>query len=103
MEKEEDDVGKGNWFCSRDCEEMFFSLHELLGKTIDVAPPNLTWTLLKAVKRDGSGEYYLILDGVEFLIQNESKMSKTGLWKKRRWVTVVIEMITFVCRLSLRW
>ncbi|KAK7352480.1 hypothetical protein VNO80_17902 [Phaseolus coccineus] len=75
MEKEEDHVGKGNWFCSRDCENIFFSLHELLGKTINVAPYNLTWTLLKAVKRDKSGEDYLTLDGVEGLSQNESKLS----------------------------
>ncbi|ONI33421.1 hypothetical protein PRUPE_1G423000 [Prunus persica] len=38
---------KGNWFCSRNCEDIFLSLNEILGKPILVGPDNLTWTLLK--------------------------------------------------------
>ena len=30
MEKEEDDVGKGNWFCSTDCEEMLVMLLHII-------------------------------------------------------------------------
>ncbi|CAJ1973467.1 unnamed protein product [Sphenostylis stenocarpa] len=75
MGNEEDHFGNGNWLCSRDCERIFFSLQRLVGKTINVAAENLTWTLLKAVKRDSSGEDDLTLDGVEGLSQNESKLS----------------------------
>ncbi|KAG2400499.1 hypothetical protein LR48_Vigan04g242400 [Vigna angularis] len=75
LEKEEDRVGDRNWFCSRDCEEIFFGLQELLGKTINVDGDDVTWTLLKAVKRDSSGEDNLNLDGDEGLSENERKLS----------------------------
>ncbi|WVZ21175.1 hypothetical protein V8G54_008497 [Vigna mungo] len=51
---------------NRDCEEIFVGLQELLGKAINVVDAdNVTWTLLKAVKRDS----------IEGLSENERKLS----------------------------
>ncbi|KAM2614134.1 hypothetical protein TB2_028790 [Malus domestica] len=43
---------KGNWFCSKSCKKIFFSLDELLGKQIPVGDDNLSWSLLKLNKCD---------------------------------------------------
>ncbi|OVA02721.1 GNAT domain [Macleaya cordata] len=43
---------KGNWFCSKNCEKIFESLHELLGKSFPVDVNNFSWTILKASKDD---------------------------------------------------
>ncbi|XLR48798.1 uncharacterized protein [Arachis hypogaea] len=37
------------WFCGNKCEQIYTSLHKLLGKPISVDADNLTWTLIKSV------------------------------------------------------
>jgi len=59
--KKEDHVGNETLFCNRDCEKIFSSLHELLRKT-NVVVDNLTWTLLKAVKREDESKLSVALD-----------------------------------------
>ncbi|KAF3446551.1 hypothetical protein FNV43_RR11731 [Rhamnella rubrinervis] len=38
---------RGNWFCSRECENIHLGLRKIIGKPIPVGNGNLTWTLLK--------------------------------------------------------
>ncbi|KAI3856686.1 hypothetical protein MKX03_026811 [Papaver bracteatum] len=42
-----------NWFCSMRCEEIFASLHKLLGESVPVGKDNISWTILKSA-RDAS-------------------------------------------------
>ncbi|KAL5144655.1 Increased DNA methylation 1 [Glycine soja] len=57
MGKDQDHVDNENenWFCSGDCENIFLALQKLVGKAINVVgEDNVTWTLLKALKKGES-------------------------------------------------
>ncbi|KAF5802600.1 putative histone acetyltransferase chromatin regulator PHD family [Helianthus annuus] len=43
-----------NWFCSLRCEEIYLGINKLLGKPIPVGVDDLTWTILKHKRPDGS-------------------------------------------------
>ncbi|XP_059663847.1 uncharacterized protein LOC132309570 [Cornus florida] len=43
---------EGNWFCNKNCEQIFISLRKLLGKPVSLGKDDLTLTLLKYTKRD---------------------------------------------------
>ncbi|KAK7301729.1 hypothetical protein RJT34_12601 [Clitoria ternatea] len=38
-----------NWFCGKDCEKIYYSLHKLLGEPVSVGVDKLTWTLVKFI------------------------------------------------------
>ncbi|KAK7283251.1 hypothetical protein RIF29_12653 [Crotalaria pallida] len=61
-----------NWFCNSDCENIFFSLQKLIGKTISLEADNLTLTFLKKTLRcDGNYSD----DELEGLSQIENRLS----------------------------
>lgn len=44
------------WFCSKDCEEIFVNLRELIGKPREVClKKNLTWRLVQSLEQDTFG------------------------------------------------
>ncbi|KAL1372190.1 hypothetical protein AAHE18_01G186000 [Arachis hypogaea] len=40
-----------DWFCNEDCQKIFLTLNNMLGKPIPVGDGNLTWTLLTSLKK----------------------------------------------------
>ncbi|KAJ4959687.1 hypothetical protein NE237_019597 [Protea cynaroides] len=50
-----EDHPKGKWFCTKKCESIFISLHEILGKSFPVGDTNLSWVILQSSK-DGRGD-----------------------------------------------
>uniref|UniRef100_A0A1J3HJ17 Chromodomain-helicase-DNA-binding protein Mi-2-like protein n=3 Tax=Noccaea caerulescens TaxID=107243 RepID=A0A1J3HJ17_NOCCA len=62
-----------NWFCSKDCEEVFVNLCELIGKPREVgAEKKLTWRLVQSLEPDSYG-----IDASKFeaVVENHCKLS----------------------------
>ncbi|KAL1197225.1 Increased DNA methylation 1 [Cardamine amara subsp. amara] len=59
------------WFCSKDCEEIFVNLSELVGKPREVGVENLTWRLVKSLEQDTLIDTYKI----EAIAENHCKLS----------------------------
>ncbi|GAU25957.1 hypothetical protein TSUD_373580 [Trifolium subterraneum] len=47
---------KENWFCGEDCVWVYMGLQNLLGKPVLLDEDNLTWTLVKYVNSENSGD-----------------------------------------------
>ncbi|XP_076947752.1 uncharacterized protein LOC143619791 [Bidens hawaiensis] len=45
-----------NWFCSMRCEEIYLGINKLLGKPIPVGQDDLTWTILKHKRPEGTSD-----------------------------------------------
>ncbi|XP_010443603.1 PREDICTED: uncharacterized protein LOC104726435 isoform X2 [Camelina sativa] len=60
------------WFCSKDCEKIFESLRELIGKPREVGVKNLTWRLLQSLEPNTCG---IEASKIEDMAENHCKLS----------------------------
>ncbi|KAK9059562.1 hypothetical protein SSX86_020266 [Deinandra increscens subsp. villosa] len=61
-----------NWFCSTRCEEIYLGINELLGKPIPVGRDDLTWTILKHKRPEGTNHD---LSNMEEITESYSKLN----------------------------
>ncbi|CAA2968610.1 Hypothetical predicted protein [Olea europaea subsp. europaea] len=67
-----EDFPKRNWFCEEICEQIFWSLRNILGRAVPVGNENLTWTLMKYIKPDSHDHE---APHNEFLMESYSKLN----------------------------
>ncbi|KAG2391568.1 Increased DNA methylation 1 [Vigna angularis] len=71
-EKDESRRYMENWFCGKECEQIYAGLQSLLGKPLIVGPNNLTWTLEKFNNSESSAAGSSLND---LLAEKYSKLS----------------------------
>ncbi|CAI9776483.1 unnamed protein product [Fraxinus pennsylvanica] len=67
-----EDFPQQNWFCKETCEQIFWSLRNILGRAVPVGNENLTWTLMKYIKPDSHDHE---APHNEFLMESYSKLN----------------------------